>query len=79
MFVYHVGFYLARYRGIEKFATYAIEGKHAENKDILTKASNKARHGIVEAARQQLEMNVRLEVHDLHDRESRSGLRHRLT
>ncbi len=73
VFVYHVGFYLARYRGIEKFATYALEGKHAENKDILAKASNKARHGIVEAARQQLEMNVRLEVHHLRDRESCKG------
>jgi hypothetical protein len=61
VFIYHVGlFYLDHYQGIEKFATYALESKHSENKRVVNSATNnKALHGAEISARQQLQAQVR--------------------
>jgi hypothetical protein len=59
VFIYHVGFYLEHYQGIEKFATYALESKHSENKRVVNSATNKALHGAEISARQQLQAQVR--------------------
>jgi hypothetical protein len=38
-------FYLEHYQGIDKFATYALESKHSENKRVVNSATNnKALH-----------------------------------
>lgn len=74
LFVYHVGYYQERYCGTEKFAQYALEGKHSTNKTILTRGSNKFLHGESEAVKQQLETQLRLEVHAKHDRERTANL-----
>jgi len=59
--IYHVGlFYLEHYQGIEKFATYALESKHSENKRVVNSATNKALHGAeISARQQQLQAQVR--------------------
>lgn len=71
IFVYHIGWYLERYHGIEKFATFALEAKHAENKARYNRSTNKARHCLVTAAKQQLEGHIRQQLHDLHEEEQR--------
>jgi len=55
VFIYHLGFYLEHYQGIEKFATYALESKHSENKQVVNCATNKALHGAESLAWQQLQ------------------------
>lgn len=56
--------WLERYHGIEKFATYSIEAKHADNKTQLNRGSNKALFGLANATKQQLEADVRRQIHD---------------
>ena len=41
VFVYHLGFYLETYDGVEKFANYPIEGCHLENKRNFQHSTNK--------------------------------------
>ena len=41
MFVYHLEFYLETYDGVEKIATYPIEGCHQENKRNFHRSTNK--------------------------------------
>jgi len=68
VFIYHVGlFYLEHYQGIEKFATYALESKHSENKRVVNSATNKALHGAEISARQQLQAQVRHNLYNLQD------------
>jgi len=69
-----MGYYQERYHGTEKFAQYALEGKHSTNKMILMRGSNKFLHGESEAVKQQLEAQLRLEVHAKHDRERTAKL-----
>lgn len=52
------------WHGIEKFATFALEAKHAENKARYNRSTNKARHCLVTAAKQQLEGHIRQQLHD---------------
>lgn len=65
IFVYHYGFFLARYKGIEKFANYALEGKHRVTKRYLSQATSGfgGKGGEPKAAQQQLQALVRGEVH----------------
>jgi len=58
VFVYHVGWYLEWYHGIEKFATFALEAKHAKNKAQYNCSTNKACHCLVAAAKQQLKGHI---------------------
>ncbi|ELR23713.1 uncharacterized protein ACA1_073570 [Acanthamoeba castellanii str. Neff] len=40
IFVFHFGFFLDKYNGLEKFANYALEGKHSVIKRILAYGSS---------------------------------------
>jgi len=51
-----------------KFATYALESKHSENKRVVNHATNKALHGPENLAHQQLQAQVRHNIYDLRDR-----------
>jgi hypothetical protein len=65
IFVYHYGFFLQTYHGIEKFANYALEGKHRVTKRTLARATSGfgGKGGEPKAARQQLQALLRAEVH----------------
>lgn len=63
IFVYHYGFFLATYNGIEKFANYALEGKHSVVKRILAFNTARFSYGPAETARQQLCALLRGEIH----------------
>jgi hypothetical protein len=65
IFVYHYGFFLERYNGLEKFANYALEGKHRVLKQILARGTSGFSHGPSEAARQQLAALVREEANEV--------------
>ncbi len=40
VFIYHLGFYMERYGGIERFANYASESKHQENKKAIRRGTS---------------------------------------
>lgn len=63
VFVYHLGYYLEKYGGVEKFGNYSLESKHSCNKAILRDMTNRFKMGEAAAVRQQLQANVRLEQH----------------
>jgi len=63
VFVYHVGFYLEKYGGVEKFGNYSLESKHSCNKAVLREMTNRFKMGEAALVRQQLQANVRLEEH----------------
>jgi hypothetical protein len=63
VFIYHIGYYLEQYGGIEKFGNYALEGKHSCNKAILQRMTSRFKFGKEGAVRQQLLTNLRLEQH----------------
>jgi hypothetical protein len=65
IFVYHVGYFLETYEGIEKFANYALECKHRTNKIRLRSGTSGFSGGPVQAATQQLNAQTRTEHHDL--------------
>jgi hypothetical protein len=77
IFVYHLGFFLEHYHGIEKFANYALESQHRVNKIRMRGGTNGFSDGPVQAATQQLNAQKRLEHHaTTHDkRESKRGRR----
>lgn len=54
------------YHGVEKFANYALECKHRVNKIRLRCGSSGFSQGAVEAARQQLSAQMRMESHEQH-------------
>ncbi len=64
IFVFHFGFFLETYNGIEKFANYALEGKHSTVKRILAYGTSGFSHGPAETARQQLCALLRDELHN---------------
>ena len=64
IFVYHYGYFLHKFNGIEKFSNYALEGKHSEMKRILAHSTSRFSSGPAEAARQQLAALVRDELHN---------------
>ncbi len=61
--VYHVGFFLEHYHGIEKFANYALEGMIAVTKRNLSSATAGFSQGRQVTAQQQLNVLLRKEVH----------------
>lgn len=63
IFIFHIGFFLEEYGGIEKFANFALEGKHSTNKKILAHMTSHFKFGRRIAAKQQLQANLRLEQH----------------
>ncbi len=63
VFIYHVGYFLEHYGGIEKYGNYALEGKHSTNKRILTKMTSRFKYGAAGAVKQQLLANMRIEQH----------------
>jgi len=67
-------YYQEQYHSTEKFAQYALEGKHSTNKTILMRSSNKFLRGESEAVKQQLEAQLCLEVHAKHDHEHTANL-----
>lgn len=75
LFVYHMGYYQEQYRGIEKFAQYALEGKHFTNKKILVYSSNKFLHGELSTLKQQMQAQLRLEVHNQCDQDNPANLK----
>src|SRR3989344_4371557 len=64
IFVYHYGYFLEHYHGLEKFANFALEGKHSVVKRILARGTSHFSHGPAEAACQQLCALIRDELHD---------------
>lgn len=74
LFVYHMGYYQEQYRGTEKFTQYALEGKHCTNKMILVYGSNKFLLGEISALKQQMQAQLRLEVHNQRDWENATDL-----
>jgi hypothetical protein len=64
IFVYHFGFFLSTYGGLEKYSNFALESKHAELKRILAHSTSRFSNGDAEAARQQLHALVRNELHN---------------
>ena len=70
LFVYHLGFFLEKYGGIEMLANYGIEGMHAVNKRVISRATNGLSRNMV--TYQQLAHGYRLERYkgrDVHDQE----------
>lgn len=65
IFVYHYGYFLERYGGLEKFSNFALEGKHSVAKRILARGTSHFAYGHAEVARQQLAAMLRNEVHDI--------------
>ncbi len=65
IFVYHYGYFLATYDGIEKFANFDLEGKHSVIKRILAHSTSGFSYGPSETARQELSALLRAEVHAL--------------
>ncbi len=63
IFIYHLGFFMEKYQSIEKFANYALEGKHRVTKQILTHSTSGFSQGEVQAAQQQMQVLTREEVH----------------
>lgn len=63
IFVYHLGYFLEHYHGVEKFANYALECKHRTNKIQMHGGTSGFSAGPVEAARQQLNAQMRTEHH----------------
>ncbi len=63
VFIYHIGYYLKQYSGIEKFRNYTLKGKHSSNKQILQRMTSQFKFGKEGAVRQQLLMNLWLEQH----------------
>jgi hypothetical protein len=61
--VFHFGFFLNKYNGLEKFANYALEGKHSVIKRILAYGSSGFGYGPSETARQELCALLRNEIH----------------
>ena len=61
--IYHIGFYLAKYKSVERYANYAIEGKHQENKHTFAQASSGFSRGEKSAAQQQLQGDLRFVIH----------------
>jgi hypothetical protein len=58
VFIYHIGYYLEQYGGIEKFGNYALEGKHSCNKVILQCMMSWFKFGKEGMVWQQLLMNL---------------------
>jgi hypothetical protein len=63
IFVYHYGYFLETYNGIEKFANFALEGKHGTVKRILKNNTSGFSYGPGETARQELCALLREEIH----------------
>ncbi len=61
MFIYHVGYFLKHYSGIEKYNNYTLEGKHFTNKWILTKMTSHFKYRAARTVKQQLLANMYIE------------------
>lgn len=74
IFIYHLGFFLEQYQGVEKFANYALECKHRVNKIRMRGGTNGFSGGSVQAAQQQLNAQLRMEHHQqLYPQEIKRG------
>jgi hypothetical protein len=58
IFIYHLGYFLERYSGLEKFTNFVLEGKHTMNKKMFQSAMNRFKHGEAGGVRQQLQGNL---------------------
>ena len=72
VFMYHLGYFLKKYNGIEKFANFVDESKHRENKTNLFHGTSVFRYGESGAAYQQLCASVCNESHGLFGRLNQS-------
>jgi hypothetical protein len=69
-FISHLGFFLERYSGIERFANYGTEGRHSCNKCVVKGATSgfrKSRSDPDDVCYQQLAYSRRMELHQVNE------------
>lgn len=69
IFVYHLSYYLEKYHRVKKFANYALKCKHCTNKIQMCSGTSGFSSGPVEAVKQQLNAQKRMEHHNVGQQE----------
>jgi hypothetical protein len=68
IFIYHIGFFLAKFNSVEKFANYAIEGMHSVNKtNQRHQTSNFKNTPNSNITKQQLQITFREDWYQFHN------------